>query len=236
MIVWILGGKSGLGGELVKEANYLGFATAALGRNSCYSVDLASRQSVSALCQRINCMDSCILRSVSFFVWNASVFEYVPLDGMKDAGGTIDVNILHPTEIIQSFVKRKKELKSPFHLVTIASLASWKARADMAVYCGSKAYQAQFSRSLAAELERDIPGSKITIALPAGMKTNLFNGTNVDASRFMEPNIVAELIWKEVLAQEKVCDWFNVLTKNGRPIVSRENFAPELVPDELPKL
>ena len=143
------------------------------------------------------------------------------------------INMHAPTRILQSFVKRKKELHSPFHLITISSVAAWKARADMAAYSGTKAYQAQFSRALSLELERDIPGSKVTIALPAGIKTRLFPA-DIDISGFMEPAAVAEVIWKEALAQEKACDWFNVLLVDGKVKVSREHFAPELAYDRLP--
>lgn len=230
---WILGGSSGLGLELAKEALHLGIKPVVFGREGDYKVDLNNWTSVAALCKFIKNSDEDFIKNASFFIWNAGFLEYNRLDAMKDFAKMMNVNVRHPTEIIQAFIARKKFLKSPFHLVTIASVAVWKARPNMAVYAACKAYQAQFSRCLSAEIDRDIPGSKVAIVHPAGMKTGIFP-SYVDTSNFMDPKAVAGVIWKEVLAQEKPCDWFNILRQGSEPTVSRGNFAPGLAYDELP--
>lgn len=234
MKAWILGGSSGLGLELVKEAERHSIDPVTLGRNSQLQVDLSDRQSVEALCQKIEVMEAELLKDVSFFVWNAGEFEYGPFDQAEKLASMFAINADAPTRILQTFVRRKKKLRSPFHLITIASVAVWKARADMAIYAGTKAYQAQFSRSLALEFERDLPGSKVVIVHPAGMKTGLFPAS-INTSEFMDPREIAGIIWREALVQEKFCDWFNVLRVEGKPSVSRENVSPELAYDELPK-
>ncbi len=137
-----------------------------------------------------------------------------------------EVNVISPTKIINSLVWRKKALISPFHLVAISSSSSWKARADEAVYCGTKAYQAQFARSLGLELMRDLPGSKVTVVHPAGMKTNLFQRTKTDTSQFMDPSGVAKMIWNEVLKQKLAIDEFHIDRVKGEPVGIRESRAP----------
>jgi short-subunit dehydrogenase len=154
---------------------------------------------------------------------------------MEDLGAMVAINILNPTTIIQALVGAKERIGSPFHLVTIASRAAWKAWPDQTVYCGSKAYQAQFSRALARELERDLQGSKVTIVMPGGIKTKIFSRTSIDPSRFMDPEVVAGMIWQEVLSQQGVCDWFNILQQDGQPTISRDSFVPELAYEQLPR-
>jgi len=234
MRAWFLGGLSGLGLKMREEASRQGIETVIFGRSSEWEVDLADRSSVEALCKKIDNIDKQIIQSASFFVWNASIFECASLEKTTDLNRMIDVNIYSPTRVIQSLIKRKKELQSPIHLITISSRGSWKAWPDLGPYSATKAYQAQLSRCLAREWERDLPGSKVTIVMPAGVKTNIFRGTKIDTSKFMHPASVANLIWREALGQKKVCDWFNILSRRGEDIVCRENFAPELAYDPLP--
>lgn len=232
MTSWILGGSSGLGAELVKEAGRRGINSVLLGRNADQRVDLSDPRSVGVLCNLIATAGREIMEEIDFFVWNAGELEYAPVEVMRNTARLFAVNAEGPTAIIRALIGRKKALGLPLHLVVISSVASWKARADMAVYAGLKAYQAQYARCLSLELERDLPGSKVTIACPAGMKTELFP-SDIDTTQFMEPREVAAVIWGEVAVQEKACDWFNVLRDNGKPVVSRENFSPELAYDAL---
>lgn len=235
MKAWILGGSSGLGGKLAEGANRRGFPPLIIGRDSDWPVDLSDRSSVEALCQKIRNLDDVALRQAAYFFWNASVFEYAPLEKSQDWQSMIEINIHNPTSILRAVVDRKKSLRSPFHLVVIASVAVWKARPDMAVYAASKAYQAQLARCLSIELDHDLSGSQTTIVHPAGMRTELFSKAKVDTSEFMDPGEVAEIIWQEVSSQNRPCDWFNILRENRQPVVSRENFSPELAHDQLPR-
>lgn len=236
-LVWILGGTNGLGHELAKKALFVGLSPMVFGVNSSPNrVDLKDGSSVFALCKKIDALVDAEIERVTCFIWNASVFEEAPFDSSTRFDEIIRVNVNGPIRIIKSFLARKKRAKSPFHLITISSRSSWKAWVDQAVYCGTKAFQAQFSRALALELERDLPGSKVSIVLPGGMKTGIFIGTSIDTSNFMDSGVVASMIWEEVLSQEKICDWFNIVSIDGAPAVSRENFSPELSLDNLPRL
>lgn len=239
MRAWFLGGSSGLGLELAREARRLKMTTSVWGRgignSSNNHLDLADRSSVDAFCAFIRKADPVFIQELNFFVWNAGILDYRLFGAGSDIEQSLKINVIHPTLIIRELIARKVNLDSTIHLLVISSVASWRARKKMAVYAGAKSYQAQFARALALDLEKIHLGSKVTIAMPAGIRTGIFNKTVVDTSGFMPPKKVARLVWRETLRQDKLCDWFNVISgKSGNPIVSREKFTPELAYDELP--
>ena len=239
MRAWFLGGSSGLGFSLAAEARRLKMITTAWGRGQGNAndnkLDLADRSSVDSFCEFLRKLPIAFIKDIHFFVWNAGVLDYQSFGAESDIERSLNVNVVHPTLIIRELIARKINLDSPIHLIVISSVASWRARKKMAVYAGAKAYQAQFARSLALDLEKNHLGSKVSVVMPAGIRTGIFKKAFVDTSGFMSPKEVARLVWREVLRQDKLCDWFNVVPgKRGNPLISRENFAPELAYDELP--
>ncbi len=86
----------------------------------------------------------------------------------------------------------------PYHLVVIASTSAHRLRVDEAVYCGVKAFQHHYTKNLGVELLRDLPGSKVTLVCPGGMRTAFFADVHRDVSEFMDPASVARLIWQHV--------------------------------------
>lgn len=92
---------------------------------------------------------------------------------------------------------------APYHLICISSTTSWLIRNAEAVYGSAKAAQAQFARNFHQELARDLPGSKTLIAHPGGMRTEFWEGTDVDTRNFLDPARIAELIWDAVQTQEQ---------------------------------
>ena len=231
-VALILGGTSGLGLELARESERNDVKPMLLGRSKSLEftgdshvyVDLADKHRVYALCQYIE--ESYIIPYAKYFFWNAAMFERASITDMCDPKKVIEVNVVSPTKIIESLIRRKKSLNLPVHIVAVSSTSSWRARADEAVYCGTKAYQSQFMCSLGLELMRDLPGSKVTIVHPSGMKTNLFNGMKTDTSKFMDPAGVAKIIWSEVLKQDLAIDEFNVDCVNSEPVLVRESRIP----------
>lgn len=228
---WIIGGSSGLGAELVVNATKNNIYPVVVGRTphpkhgGYLYLDFSDEIGVSKFCKTVKNMD---IENIFWIIWNASVLEFAPLDKAKNIDDVIKINILHPTKLIQAFVERKKELNSSFHLVTISSIFSWMAWPDVAVYCGSKAYQAQFSRSLAIELHRDIRGSKVTVVKPAGINTALARSINVSTEYLMEASDVAGLIWMEVLRQDTFFNEFQIVRRKGKLFLTKENYPPQL--------
>jgi len=123
-------------------------------------------------------------------------------------------------------LKEAKQLQQPLHLVTISSTASLRAHPEETVYAGTKAAQAQTSRSLSFELLRDLPESKVAVVLPDGMKTNLYRYSPTDISGFMNPRDVAPIIWNEVLKQDSDFDEFQINNVEQKPAVNRKKEPP----------
>ena len=130
------------------------------------------------------------------------------------------LTVVGPTKFFSQFFQARLDYGVPLHLVTIASSSAWRTRSNETVYGGAKAAQAQTARNLQQELSRDIPGSISTLILPGGMKTPFWDGSSVDTSKMMDPDVVAAIIMEEVLNQQQ--DWQEVQIirgDNGRPIV-----------------
>ena len=120
-------------------------------------------------------------------------------------------------------------LKHPYHLITIASTSSWKIRENETLYCALKAAKAAFTRNFARELVRDLPGSKITLVNPGGIKTGLFKGTDQDISNFMDPDLIARIIWNDVIGQTVPFQEVQIMRNDdGSPIVSYGPRVPEM--------
>lgn len=119
----------------------------------------------------------------------------------------------------------------PYHLITIASTSSWRIRENEALYCALKAAKATFTRNFTRELIRDLPGSKVTLVNPGGMKTpNFWQESGQDISKFMDPNAVAKIIWDEVQNQEVPFKEVQIMRNDdGSPNVS---YGPRM--SELP--
>ena len=106
-----------------------------------------------------------------------------------------------------------------------------------------QAAESAFTMNFSRELARDLPGSKTILVHPGGMKTDLFKGTNTDTSNFMEPNVVAEIIWDEVESQRSPFKELQIMRNDdGSPSVSYDPRIPELpfadlvVPDDVKKM
>ncbi len=229
----ILGGSSGLGLELTREAMARGITPIVLGRNPpnipvyrddvSYYVNLADSISVGGCAARVGLWWD---EETRYFIWNAGVLEVRPLNEIKNPQELMNVNYVSPVRIIRSLVAFVKMIHVPLHLVVVSSTSSWKARKYQADYCGTKAAQAHFSRALAIEFRDDIPGSKVTLVKPAGMNTGLFDeAEGFDTAQFMNPKDAAQVIWDEALRQRKFFQEFQIDRSGGKPVLVRRNFA-----------
>lgn len=114
----------------------------------------------------------------------------------------------------------------PIHLVTVASTSSYRMRENETLYCALKAAKAHFTRNFAAELARDLPGSKTLLVNPGGMRTGFVKG--IDDSKWMDPAVVAKIIWDRVAAQTKSYEEINILRQpDGSPQVVDGPQTPE---------
>ncbi len=134
-------------------------------------------------------------------------------------------HFIGPVNILRECFQRA--WRSPIHLVTIASTSSYRMRENETLYCALKAAKAHFTRNFAAELARDLPGSKTLLVNPGGMRTDFLKGV-ADVSNWMDPAAVAKIIWDRVAAQTKIYDEINILRQaDGSPKVVDGPQTPE---------
>ncbi len=138
----------------------------------------------------------------------AGVYGAGPLAQMDDAKieELVQTHVLGYMRFIAAFHRRrmKVERPQPYDLIVIGSTLAHVPGKMHAVLAGCKAAKVHFARTFALELERDIPGSKVFIFNPWGMKTDFFAGTTVKMDSFMDPDFVAEFICDKVYGEGKV--------------------------------
>lgn len=91
-------------------------------------------------------------------------------------------------------------------IVNIMSTASLKGKANETVYCAAK----WGARGFTEALKETTKGTKVKVigVYPGGMKTDFWSpdcGINMDTSKFMEPQEVAETIVHAVLERNSMC-------------------------------
>lgn len=232
---FILGGTKGLGLALAQEAVYHSIESVITGSsaNTMDSAVVPTGTAVVALdlSKPLRNFDFSLFGFYDYFFWNAGIFlPRKPFVEATDADieRMVSVHLLRPLQFIRDF---QKMATKPFHFVTIASVSSWRLRADETIYCSLKAAKAAFTRNYAVELTRNLPGSKVTLINPAGIKTpNFWKGTGQDISKFMDPRALASVIWNEVLQQEKSFSEIQIMRDDaGKPWVTYGPMCPEIL-------
>jgi len=238
----ILGGTKGLGLELARESSRLGILPIICGR-SVYEDSVSKNFPPGAERLSLDLADDYPDRNLnyvrrmaeegktSYFFWNAGIFsrKSFTLTDEKKMDIMINIHLRGPLRAILEFHRAQK---NPYHLVVIASTSSWRLRENETIYCALKAAKAAFARNFAGELARDLPGSKVTLVNPGGLKTpNFWSESGQDISKFMEPETVAKIIWDEVRKQTEVFKEIQIIRNDdGSP---RLEYGPKL--PELPK-
>lgn len=122
------------------------------------------------------------------------------------------INLVTAMEVVHEYhARRLATSRKPYHLILIASSSSFRVRTHEAAYCASKAGLAHFGRNVALELNDDLPGTKVLIVNPGGIKTELFKDADQDTSSFTEPEDVAQVIWVKARQQAMTPDELNIL-------------------------
>lgn len=238
----ILGGTKGLGRALATESLKRGITPVITGRSTDSAMEDPELQ--GALFRKLDLSDPGIVGSAarmyeflgrgnmaprfSHVFWNAGIFLRKPLTDctQEEIAQMTAVHFTGPLAVLSAVHRVQKLMNpladcpgAPYHLVTIASTSSYRIREDEAVYCGLKAAKAHFTRNFAVELHRDLPGSKVTLVNPGGIATpDFWNGTGQELSRFMDPAVLGEVIWKYVDAQGTAYSELQIpRTKDGKP-------------------
>jgi NAD(P)-dependent dehydrogenase (short-subunit alcohol dehydrogenase family) len=212
----IIGGTNGLGLELAKLAAMDDHRTLVMGRQirpehrrtilehmNYWPLDLTSNDSISTALRHLG--DAALLDRFSHVVLAAGIGYQGRLtdQSFSSIDGIQAVLVSGPLKFMAGLIRQRGA--KPLHLVTISSTTATKVRDNETAYAGGKGGQAQMARGLHQELLRDLPGSKSTLAHPGGMHTDFYLGSDTDTSEFMDPSVVATLIWGQVLSQTS--DW-----------------------------
>lgn len=202
----ILGGTKGLGRELALCALDAGFYTVVTGRTAdrCRLREtLSSDVARERLCLvRLDMLNDDITMSpheaaTDVFFWVAGVGYQGPFETMdrRKLKEMIHVQLTAPTLLLQRLVGTQQRAQRPLQLVVVSSTSAVRDRENEAVYGLVKAGQAKFAANLGHELPRAVPGSKVLLVYPGGMRTDFYHDTDVNTDGFMDPARVAALIW-----------------------------------------
>jgi short-subunit dehydrogenase len=228
---FVLGGTKGLGHELAKKALLDGKDVTIAGRDArdCelttstdtklierlrpYTVDL------TASSQRYP-FPPFPRTPVDFFFWNAGQRCKGALEDLSssDIASFVEMSITRPVQILNHLFRAQRENAHPLHLIVISSVTSWRIRSDETLYGGMKAAQAQIARNLGREWPEGLPGTKVLLVHPGGMRTTFWEGSGSDTSQFLDPALVAEIIWKAVNEQTEPFQEMQVLRQVGTTI------------------
>ncbi len=115
-----------------------------------------------------------------------------------------------PIELVTAFHTASQQ---PYHLITVASTSATLIRKDETVYATAQAARRAYALNFAYELGQR-RSSKSLLACPGGMKTGLWIGRGVDTRKFMDPSIVAGIIWRT--AKEQVARLTELTIYRGR--------------------
>jgi len=196
----VLGGTRGLGAEIARAARDRGWRTIEVGRSASGSVepdrqtvrcDLAAPEDVASLVRRLDAERV----DVDRFFWVAGAMgrgafaEQDPAEVVR----LVDVNLRNALLVAQWAWRHLQDRGGGGTFTVVASTAAGAARPKEAVYSATKAAQAAFARSLAAENVDERVG--VSLFLPGGMKTSLWSADpHPEFDSFLEPGAVAEWI------------------------------------------
>lgn len=169
-------------------------------------------------------------KSLPIVFWNSGIFLRAPLLKTEDASiaELTAVHLTGPVSFLRQLHGAFCKAGIPYHLVTIASTAAWRARPDETVYSMLKAGKAHFTRCFAKEMTRDLPGSKATLVCPGGMANpNFWDGTGQDISKFVDSADIARTVWSRALVQTAPFHEYSIMRTDKGPLIKDGPQLPE---------
>lgn len=214
--VLILGASKGLGLEIAKETVRRSMIAVCVSRSQPDTFAWADKDRVwrqADIADPAAAFDILKLHRefpITHVFWVAGIHRKGPIRdaNYEDVGVMTRTHFTGPVNILRACFRNA--WRSPIHLVTVASTSSYRMRENETLYCALKAAKAHFTRNFAAELARDLPGSRTLLVNPGGMRTDFLKGF-ADVSNWMDPAVVAKIIWDRVAAQTKIFEEINLL-------------------------
>lgn len=244
----ILGGTKGLGKALAEESVARGTGAIVTGRTAVTSADwsedivylqsdLSDPECVNDLTELFKVRSDGSRNEITHVFWVAGHGQRAPFRKMdtEDILSLIETHVTGPT-VALNWIARFQAVQylmsdkpgQPWHLVTISSTSSYRARNDEEVYCGVKAYKSHFTRNFARGHQALSPNNRTTLVNPGGMASEFWDGTGQDMEKFMDTALVAKIIWDHVAIQKKPYDELNIpRDSDGTPLPSLGQKTPE---------
>jgi short-subunit dehydrogenase len=204
----VLGGTSGLGGEIVDRLRNDGELAWVLGSSydeerhgEGFGVDLADGESVDSATEEMKSkLGDQIIKS---FYWVSGYGYNGDFSEQEEPRRMAVVNFAGPLPLVQAAWRRVLD-QDEGTIAVVSSSTGEKARDNEAVYAGTKFAQVGFTRSLGLEAVR--LGTKANVALfkPGGMRTPFWDGNEPEAyDTYNDPKKVADAIVDAVDSQEE---------------------------------
>jgi 3-oxoacyl-[acyl-carrier protein] reductase len=206
--ILILGATKGLGKEIALECQKKDWNTIEvgssitdekIGNRTLLNCDLRSPESVALLIDKLK-----KLGPIDQFFWVAGRLlkgDFIDQDS-PEIYRTIDINFRNAVPIVHFVWTQLQESMVKSNIVAIASSSGKKPRFDEAVYVATKFAQVGFMQSLGLENKNE--NLKISLILPGGMKTQLWDrNPTKDYASFLDPSKVASKIMSFVSSQQE---------------------------------
>jgi len=202
----VLGGTSGLGLEITRGLQARGEEIFVVGSSydeakdgAGMRVDLAEEVDVYKLAAHIRGLGETTLKR---FWWVAGKGYNGDFAGQPNAHELAMVNFANAVPVAQAAWEQLIQ-PEPTNFVVVSSTTGEKARADEAVYAGTKHAQVGMARSLGLESERLGLQMRVALFMPGGMKTPFWDEHEPKAyETFLDPAKVAERIIIRVFEQQ----------------------------------
>lgn len=214
-----LGGTKGLGYEMAKIAVAEGMRVTVVGRTA-KACPLVTEGRALALERDLSAPHPWHFPDSAYdlIVWTSGIHQqgsFLDLT-FEEIGHLCRVHLQGPMAAIADLLRSNRNVRQPCHLVVVGSTSAYQARDDQAVYGALKAAKAQLARNLGRELPAAVPGSKVLLASPGGMKTPFWEGREHISLNFMDPDAVARVIWNEMQSQADPFREINIIRQPDR--------------------
>lgn len=225
----VTGASSGIGRETARQLAAAGWRVLAVGRRAQrldalkdehprMIVPFAADVGVQGAAETIIEAAGDQLGGLDLLVNNAGIAWIGSFDAMPDEqiDRTMNVNVLALMRLCRAAIA-PLERSSRAQIINVASVAATIPMETIAVYCASKAAVLMFTRVLARELKDK--GIRVNALSPAGVNTEIFDGSATDPSNFMPPADVAAMLVDLTRLPASVDCIERIVEQRGQPIM-----------------
>lgn len=204
----VIGGTHGLGQEIAQNLQSSGEETFAVGRSynepehgEGLRVDLAKIEEAKELANKVAELGASAIN----FYWVAGYGYAGNFAEQRSPEDMAAANFGNVLPIAQRAFQSMATHEESSSFVVVSSTSGYKARANQAVYAGTKHAQVGFARSLGQEAERLQSSVKVALFMPSGIQTPFWDKIDVPANvydEFLDPRKLATHMLNAVRKQD----------------------------------